>query len=138
MKIFIAISLLFLTGCQITASSPRTGLWVNREVKCQDCDDWNVKLRVSVMERFVRPIPDGDSNPWQGAKPKAVWHTYMPVAPFFSVGVHDYGAYLGFKRFDYTEKHRDRYWWWPEEWKDDYGEYVTISSRMTTNRCDKE
>jgi len=83
---------------------------------------------------MVRPIP-GEGNPWQGAEPKDVWYTDWIVCPFISMGVGDYGFYLGCKWFDYTESHKDRYWWFPYE---TCGEYLTPSFRMTTDRCDKK
>ncbi|HLD34456.1 MAG TPA: hypothetical protein VJB62_01185 [Patescibacteria group bacterium] len=127
--------ILVIGGCQISVSSPRAGLWVNREERDNSCDNWNFKIGL-YAGKFVRPIKGDDGNPWQGAKPKDVWYSDFIILPFVSAGVEDFGFYLGGKHFDYTQDHEDRYGsWFP--YPQEYGEYLTISGRMTTNRCDK-
>jgi len=132
-ELLYLLILLVCTGCQISVSSPRTGLWVNRENRCNDCNDWSLKLAL-YTGRMVRPIP-GDGNPWQGSEPKDVWKMDWIICPFVSTGIGDYGFYAGCKHFDYTKKHQKRYWWFPYK---EYGEYLTPSARITSDRCDKK
>jgi hypothetical protein len=130
--LLFAILVFALSGCQLSLSSPRSGLWVNREAKDTSCDNWNLKLGL-FTGKFVRPIK-GDDNPWQGGQPKDVWYSDFIILPFVSAGIGDWGFYLGGKHFDYTFAHHERYWWFP--YPGEYGEYLTLSARMTSDRCD--
>ena len=132
MRYILLISLFAITGCQLSLSSDREGLWVNREERNNACNNWSIKLALR-QGKFVRPIK-GEDNPWQGGEPRDVWYSDWIVLPFVSVGIGDYGFYLGGKWFDYHKEHEERYFWFPY---DETGSYLTLSSRMTTNRCDK-
>lgn len=147
MRRVILILALLLGGCKagnvgglsLTLGSYERGLWFDHDIKEYQAGGFGLKFDI-VAGHMIRPVPkywEAPTNPWKGDEPWFVIRSPM-IGPYISLSFGNMGAYLGFKTFKVSDKHRslDRYgkWMHENEFPDPNAENVYLQPSASIRR----
>ena len=124
--VLLLLPLCLLVGCHgqvegigLSAGKGEDCLWNDHDIREYDKAGFGVVFRID-CGHVIRPVPKfwlKNQNPWHGDEPWIVLR-FPVIAPFVSVSLGEWGAYLGFKTFTVEEeRHRspERYGRWMRE-----------------------